>query len=48
MPNASQVIQFPIQPTFPLTFKTPENEVVFPSTPHAYFNTRCNSTFNFL
>ena len=46
-PNASQVIQFPIQPTLPLTFQTSDNEVIFPSTPHP-FNTRFNSTFNFL
>ena len=29
-------------------FKTPDNEVIFPSTPHPFFNTRFNSTFNFL
>ena len=47
-PNASQIIHFPIKPTFPLTFKTSDNEVIFPSTPHPFFNTRFNSTFNFL
>ena len=47
-PNASQIIHFPIQPTLPLTFKTSDNEVIFPSTPHPFFNTRFNSTFNFL
>ena len=47
-PNASQIIHFPIQPTLPLTFKTSDNEVIFPSTPHSFFNTRFNSTFNFL
>ena len=46
--NASQIIYFPIQPTLPLTFKTSDNEVIFPSTPHPFFNTRFNSTFNFL
>ena len=47
-PNASQSIHFPIRPTFPLTFKTSDNEVIFPSTPDPFFNTRFNSTFNFL
>ena len=47
-PNASQVIHFLIQPTLPLTFQTSGNEVIFPSTPHPFFNTRFNSTFNFL
>ena len=47
-PNASQIIHFPIQPTLPLTFKTSDNEVIFPSTPHPFFITRFNSTFNFL
>ena len=47
-PNASQVIHFPIQPTLPLTFKTSDNEVIFPSTPHPFFNTRFNSTIIFL
>ena len=47
-PNASQIIHFPIQPTLPLTFKTSDNELIFPSTPHPFFNTRFNSTFNFL
>ena len=47
-PNASQIIHFPIQPTLPLTFKTSDNEVIFPSTPHPFSNTRFNSTFNFL
>ena len=47
-PNASQIIHFPIQPTLPLTFKTSDNEVIFPSTPHPFLNTRFNSTFNFL
>ena len=36
-PNASQIIHFPIQPTLPLTFKTSDNEVIFPSTPHPFF-----------
>ena len=35
-PNASQIIHFPIQPTLPLTFKTSDNEVIFPSTPHPF------------
>ena len=47
-PNASQIILFPIQPTLPLTFKTSDNEVIFPSTPHPFFITRLNSTFTFL
>ena len=47
-PNASQVIHFPIQPTLPLTSQSSDNEVIFPSTPHPFFNTRFNSTFNFL
>ena len=47
-PNNSQVILFPIQPTLPSHFHTSDNEVKFPSTPHPYFNTRFNSTFNFL
>ena len=47
-PNASQVIHFPIQPTLPLLFQTPDNEVIFPSTPHPFSNTRFNSTFSFL
>ena len=47
-PNASQVIHFPIQPTLPLTYKTSDNDVIFPSTPHPFLNTRFNSTFNFL
>ena len=47
-PNASQMIHFPIQPTLSLTFKTSDNEVIFPSTPHPFFITRFNSTFNFL
>ena len=47
-PNASQIIHFPLQPTLPLTFKTSDIEVIFPSTPHPYFNTRFNSTFKFL
>ena len=47
-PNASQIIHFPIQPTLPLTFETSDNEIIFPSTPHPFFNTRFNSTFNFL
>ena len=47
-PNASQIIHFPVQPTLPLTLKTSDNEVIFPSTPHPFFNTRFNSTFNFL
>ena len=47
-PNASQVIHFPIQPTLPLIFQTSDNEVTFPFTPHPFFNTRFNSTFNFL
>ena len=46
--NVSQVFQFPIQPTFPLTFKTPENEIISPSTPFPYYNSSFNSTFNFL
>ena len=46
--NASQFIHFPIQPTLPLTFKTSDNELIFPSTPHPFFNTRFNSTFNSL
>ena len=29
-PNASQVVHFQIQPTLPLTFKTSENELIFP------------------
>ena len=49
IPNASQVIHFPIQPTLPIYFQTSDNEVIFPSTPHPFFNTSCfNSTFNFL
>ena len=47
-PNASQVIHFPIQPTLPLTFQTSDKEVIFPSNPHPFFNTRFISTFNFL
>ena len=47
-PKASQVIHFPIQPTHPLTFKTSENAIIFPSTPHQYFNSRFNSIFNFV
>ena len=47
-PNASQIIHFPIQPTLPLTFKTSDNYVIFSSTPHSFFNTRFNSTINFL
>ena len=47
-PNTSQVIHFPIQLTFPLTFHTSDKEVLFPSTPHPFFNTRFNSTFNLL
>ena len=47
-PNASQIIHFPINPTLPLTFKTSDNEVIFPSTPQPFFITRFNSTFNFL
>ena len=46
-PNASQIIHFPIQPTLALTFKTSDNEVIFPSTPHPFFNTRFNSTLIF-
>ena len=43
-PNASQVVHFKIQPTLPLTFKTSENELVFPqliipiSTPASTLN----------
>ena len=44
-PNASQVIHFPIQPTLPLTFQTSDNEILFPSTPNPFFNTRFDSTF---
>ena len=44
--HASQVICFPIQPTLPLTFQS-DYEVIFPSNPHSFFNTRFNSTFNF-
>ena len=47
-PNASQVIHFPIQPTLPLTFQTSDNEVISPSTPHTFLNTRFTSTFSFL
>ena len=47
-PIASQVIHFPIQPTLPLTFHTSENETIFRSTPLPIFNTRFDSTFNFL
>ena len=47
-PDASQVIRFQIQPTLPLIFQTSDNDVVFASTPHPFFNTRFNSTFNFL
>ena len=47
-PNASQVIHFPIQPTLPLFFPPSDNEVIFPSTSHPFFNTLFNSTFNFL
>ena len=47
-PNASQVIHFPIQPTLPLTSQTSDKEVLFPSTHHPFFDTRFNSTFNFL
>ena len=47
-PNASQVIHFSMDnsshvihfPTLPLTFQTSDNEVIFPSTPHPFFNTR--------
>ena len=46
--KASQVIHFPIQPTLPLPFKTSENEIIFSSSPHPCFNSRFNSTFNFL
>ena len=46
-PNASQVIHFLIQPTLPLTFQTSDNEVIFPSTPHSFFNTRFNSLLIF-
>ena len=47
-PDASQVIRFQNQPTLPLVFQTSDNDVIFPSTPHPFFNTRFNSTFNFL
>ena len=47
-PYASHVIHFPIQPTLPSTFKTSEIEVIFPSTPPPYFNSRFNSTSDFL
>ena len=47
-PSASRVVHFPIQPTPPLTFQTSDNEVVLHSTPHPIFNTRFNSTINFL
>ena len=47
-PNASQGIHFSIQHTLHLTFQTSDNELIFPSTPHPFFNTRFNSTFNFL
>ena len=46
--NPSQVIHFPIQPTLPLSFQISDNEVIFPSTPHPFFNTRFNSTFDVL
>ena len=47
-PNASQVIHFAIQPIIPLNFQTSDKEVKIHSTPHTYFNTRFNSTFNSL
>ena len=47
-PNASQVIHFPIQPTFPLTFETFEIEIMFLSTPHPFFNSRFYPTISLL
>ena len=47
-PKDSQDIHFPIQPTLLSTFQTSDNEVIFPSTPHPFFNTCFNSTLNFL
>ena len=35
-----------MQPILPLFF-TSENEIMLPSTPNPYFNTRFNSVFNF-
>ena len=46
--NASQIIHFLFQPTHQLTFKISDKEAIFQSTPHPSFDTRFNSTFNFL
>ena len=47
-PTPLKLFIFHFQPRLPLTFKTSDSEVIFPSTPHPFFNTRFNSTFNFL